>query len=211
MNGAWLVLALAGALAAVTPQATLAPLDEAARQPDFLTFRQSLQQAVAAHDVAALLAAIDPNIKVSFGDDNGVDAFKRFWRLEAPDSKIWRELGAVLLAGGGFQGSNTFVAPYVFVRWPERFDAFEHVAVIGRGVRIRGAASLSGRQIATVSYAILEAPAGVDPEAEWTAVTLADGRSGFIASRLIRSPVGYRAFFVKGAAGWRLSMFVAGD
>jgi len=211
MNGPWLGLVFAGVLAATSPQATLLPVDEAARQPEFLNFRRALQQTLASRNVSALLAVIDPNIKVSFGDDNGLDAFRRLWRPEAPDSTIWSELGAVLAAGGAFQGPATFVAPYVFARWPERFDAFDHVAVIGSGVRIRATPALSGRQIASVSYAILGAPAGVDARSEWTAVTLADGRSGFVASRLVRSPVGYRAFFVNGATGWRLSMFVAGD
>lgn len=115
----------------------LAPVDEAARYPDFLQFRTALRQIIARRDVPALLAVIHPNIKNSFGGDDGVEQFKRIWRPEQLDSHVWNELDALLSLGGTFSGPDTFVAPYVYANWPQEFDAFDYWAVIGRNVRVR--------------------------------------------------------------------------
>jgi hypothetical protein len=42
-------------------------------------------------------------------------------------------------------------------------------------------------------------------------VTLADGRSGYIHSRFVRSPVDYRAYFARKDGRWRMVMLLAGD
>ena len=39
----------------------------------------------------------------------------------------------------------------------------------------------------------------------------ADGKEGFMASRYIKSPIGYRAGFEKVNGRWRIFFFLAGD
>ena len=46
---------------------------------------------------------------------------------------------------------------------------------------------------------------------EWTRIKLRDGRTGYISSRYVRGPVGYRAIFNKVDGRWRMAAFVAGD
>ena len=125
-----LTMAFVVASAAVTARApaTLLPIDEAARQPDFFSFRAQLQAAVARHDADAVIAALDPNIKLSFGGDDGIEGFRRLWRPSDADTELWAELGAVLALGGTFSSESSFTAPYVFSRWPDGVDGFEHVA-----------------------------------------------------------------------------------
>jgi hypothetical protein len=185
------------------------PVDEAVTRPDFFTFRAHLQSAIARRDAAAVLAVVDPKIRVSFGPDNGREAFERRWRPSAADSELWAELGAVLALGGRFQpaGSDTFVAPYTFAC---EADAFEDAIVTGANVRVRQAPSADAPVVAALSFAVVRR-AKSDPNAEWTEVVLGDGRRGFIASRYVRSPAGYRAFFAKVSGSWRLQAFVAGD
>jgi hypothetical protein len=199
-------------LATAAAFAILEPVDEAARQPDFLSFRNSLQAAVAERDVEALLRCVHPDIRNTFGDDNGIEAFRRLWRLDEPDSELWAELGAVLRLGGTFDGPDSFVAPYVFSLWPGEFDAFDHVAVIGSRVRVRSSATTQSAILTTLNYSILRL--GGDrgyPQRPWTSVILPDGRAGFVAAHLVRSPVDYRAYFVRTDGRWLLTLFVAGD
>jgi len=192
----------------------LLPVDEASSRPDFLKFRTQLQAAVARHDMVAVLDVLDPEIKNSFGGDDRIEGFKEIWQIKAPDTKLWKELGAVLALGGSFDGANEFTAPYVFSKWPDDIDAFEYVAVIGSNVRIRTAPSSTAPTAETVSYAILQ----LDEETlrtdwmhgEWTAVKV-NGRKAYIATRLIRSPIDYRARFTYSDRRWRLSIFLAGD
>jgi len=193
---------------------TLMPVDEAAMRPDFLNFRMRLQNIVAKHDTAALLDIVHPDIKSSFGGDEGIENFKEFWRIKEPDSRLWTELAAVLALGGSFDGTEEFTAPYTFSRWPQGVDSFEHVAVIGANVRIRSEARADAAVITSVSYSILE----LHEEAlqkdwaheEWTAIKL-NGQKAYVASRLIRSPIDYRARFVYSSGRWQMTLFIAGD
>lgn len=202
---------IAGLLAATVLAAPqLLPLDEASTRPDFFSFRASLQRAIARRDVAALIAVVHPQIKNSFGGNDGIDEFRSMWKIGEPDSEIWDVLGTVLALGGSFHDADTFVAPYVFSRWPDQVDSFEHVAVIGSGVRVRSQPDTTSNPIDTVSFAILPvARQGTDKEG-WTAVQI-DKTVGYIASAYVRSPIDYRAIFRSEAGRWRLVTFVAGD
>jgi hypothetical protein len=198
------------AVALAAAQTQLFPVDEASTRPDFFSFRASLQRAIARHDSAAILAVVHPEIRNSFGDDGGIDEFTSKWKLGDQSSEIWEELGAVLALGGSFQDANTFAAPYVFSRWPEQFDSFEHVAVTGANVRVRSQPDVTATAIDTVSFAILPTTReGTDKEG-WTAVQI-DTRVGYISSAYVRSPIDYRAIFRFEDRRWRLVSFVAGD
>jgi hypothetical protein len=189
----------------------LLPVDEAAKRPDFFSFRAQVQQAIARRDAAALLAAIDPNIKNSFGGNDGIDEFKSMWKIGQADSEIWEELGTVLSMGGSFFDDHTFVAPYVFSKWPESLDAFEHVAVVGTNVRVRSEPRTDAATLEAVSFVILPVAndARVTDDA-WRPVKL-ESKVGFVSSRFVRSPIDYRAIFSEQSGAWRMVTFVAGD
>jgi hypothetical protein len=206
----WLAL-VAASMARPTELPRLLPVDEAARHPTFFSFRAQLQAAIARRDVKALMAVVDPAIRNGFGGDDGVEAFRKQWRIGAGDSAIWGELGAVLALGGTFSGEDAFTAPYTFSRWPEAHDSFEHVVLVGERVRLRAAPRQDAAVIATHSFAILKlARARQDPPEGWQAV-MVDGRTGYVSTRFVRSPIGYRAFFTRQADGWKMVMFLAGD
>jgi hypothetical protein len=193
--------------------AQLLPVDEAASQPAFFSFRAQLQESIARHDVDAVMAVVHPHIKASFGGDDGIDAFRKMWTPEEPGSKLWATLARVLALGGSFQGVDTFVAPYTFSRWPQRFDSFEHVALIAADVRIREAPRADAAVVTTRSFAILPV-ARTAPRADgdaWTAVQLDGRRVGYVSSQLARSPIDYRAIFTRSNGRWQLVTFLAGD
>jgi hypothetical protein len=188
-------------------------VDEATTRPEFFTFRAHLQAALARHDVEAVMGTVHPDIKNTFGDDNGVVAFRRLWRVGEADSRLWSELATVLALGGSFQDEQTFVAPYTFSRWPSHVDAFEHVAIVGRDVRVHAAPQPDAATLGIFSFTILplaRAPREPAPDG-WNAVALDGGRVGYVASSLARSPIDYRAIFSSKEGRWQLVTFVAGD
>jgi hypothetical protein len=199
----------------VQAQGQLSPSDEAAQRPDFFTFRAHLQTALATRDVPSVLGTVHRDIRISFGDRAGKADFQRAWGLSAPgSSRLWEELGAVLALGGSFDPQGRFVAPYVFSRWPENVDAFEHVAIVGADVRVRAAPRIGSATIASLSFAVAPLARTMSPagrRSEWTAIRLRDGRTGYVASRFTRSPVDYRAIFERLDGRWQLVTFVAGD
>ena len=99
----------------------------------------------------------------------------------------------------------------MFSRWPDKFDPFEHIAVTGSQVRIRASAASDAPVLTTLSYAILQIEGNSYPQRPWTAVKLPDGRSGFVAAHLVRSPIEYRAIFTRVDGRWRMTAFIAGD
>lgn len=205
------VLTIASVQAA--PPTVLLPVDKAAQQADFLKFRTQLKGIIAKKDVKALLAIVNKNIHISFGEDNGIEAFKKTWHLSNPKtSALWKELSTVLNLGGNFTDKKTFVAPYVFSEWPEALDAFEYIAIIGKDVRIRAAPNLTSAVLAKVSYALLPQIINNNPPPKgWERVKLADGKMGYVTAQYARSSVDYRAFFEKLNGQWQMTAFIAGD
>lgn len=189
----------------------LLPVDEAAQRPSFFAFRADLLEAIARHDVEAVLSMVSPDVKNSFGDNDGIDAFREAWELERGDSAFWQEMAGVLALGGMFDDAGNFVAPYVYSAWPEDIDAFSHVAVIGNRVNLREAPQADAKAIAIANFEILEHVPSKQESAAWIRVRRDDGMVGFVARTHVRSPVGYRAMFRETDGRWQLAFFVAGD
>jgi hypothetical protein len=212
-----LTLLLTQAAAGMAQNGKLMPVDEAVRDPELFAFRARLQAALARHDAAAVLEMIDPKIKNTFGGDDGIEAFQRLWKLKEGDSRLWEELGLVLALGGSFQNADNFVAPYVFSRWPENVDSFENVAVLGRNVRVRAEPRAGSPVLTALSFDLVRVSVPgrekmtAEQARDWTAVKLRDGRTGYVSSRYVRSPVAHRAFLTRTNGSWKLTFFVAGD
>jgi hypothetical protein len=195
--------------AATAPPVTgpkLPPADESKADPSLVAYLDTLRTAVQKRDIGAVIAAADPTIRTSFGEGGGAASLRKM--LERPE--LWSELEQILKLGGTFlEGSNqkAFWAPYVYSEWPDREDAFEALAVIGDEVPLRS--TPDGPAIATLSYDIVTR-AG-DPDDGWQKIRTADGRTGVVETRFLRSPVGYRAGFNKTGDTWRMTGLVAGD
>jgi hypothetical protein len=192
----------------------LLPVDEAQQDPSFVAFRDSLLAAVRRHDTKALLAALDPKIRTSFGAGGGIEGFRRQWKPEAADSKIWNVLEDVLSHGGTFGkdgAATTFWAPYWYSAYPEDQDAFETYAVIGSNVAMRERPDAGAPVVATLDHDIVRVVPSKE-HAGWRQFTTFDGRKGWLAERDVRSPIGYRAGFSKDKSGrWTMNALVSGD
>lgn len=202
-------IALAGALAADT--VPFAPVDEAAQVPEFFAFRAKLQAAIARRDIETIKGALQPDVKLSFGDDDGVEAFDRIWEPDSPQTPLWEVLATTLALGGTFDADGSFTAPYVFTLWPEEYDAFEHAVVLGSEVAVRSAADSKSPLLTTLDFTIVERTDPSAPEEGWTKITLPDGRSGYVEAAYLRSPIDTRVRFAKIEGKWQIVFFLAGD
>jgi hypothetical protein len=179
-------------------------IDEAPRDAALAGYRDRLLVAVRARDANAVASMVDPNIRTSFGGGGGRADFEKL----LPD--VWDDLVQILTLGGTFsgEGEQSFWAPYVYSTFPDRHDAFTTLAVIADDVPLREAPNAQSRAIATLSRDIVER---ISEDGPWIQVKTADGRTGYVEARFVRSPVGYRAGFNKGPDGWRMTALVAGD
>ena len=193
----------------------LRPVDEAVRDPSFYLFRARLLEALVRHDAAALLRAVSQDVRTGFGPEGGKDDFRRRWIPERQGSQIWPTLASVLSLGGAFQG-GVFAAPYVYSNFPPAVDAFEYGVILGENVRVRSRASSNAPSIARLSYDVVRVTdwdfdRGHTGRGPWAKVQLGNGRTGYVSSSLIRSPVDYRAMFEKRGGEWQLTALVSGD
>lgn len=195
----------------------LRPVDQGNSNPGFRTFRAKLIDAIGRKDAPFLLSVVDPKIEFSFGGDSGLDAFRKSWKPEDPTSAIWKELKKVLELGGTFDKSkNEFWAPYVFSRFPEKYDGFSYSAIIASNVKVHRQPKETSAAVATLSYDIVQTPPDEPGEwkqtvGKWIHVRLPDGRDGFVHHGSVRSPIDYRAGFKKDGARWMMTHFIAGD
>ena len=196
----------------------LRPVDEAAKDPTFVAFRDRLRAAVQRRDTRYLLSILHPNIRVSFGEGGGVESFKKDWKPEDPNSKVWITLEEILRLGGAYRDISAdqkyFCAPYVFSSYPEDGpDAYQAPVVIEPNTLLLD--QPNGRPIARLDYDIVTSAAG-DPEyrkpdSEWRKVVTASGKTGFVPARSVRMHLDYRACFEKTGGEWKMALLVAGD
>jgi len=194
----------------------LLPVDEASSDPSFATFRETLKGVVKRKDTTALLAVIDPKIRASFGAENGLPAFRKMWKLDQSDSKLWRELEEVLRLGGSFKtlpdGPKVFWAPYTFSNFPEDgSDAFTTLIVIDSDVPLKSEARASSKTLGTLSHDLVQIASGDRFDGDWRKVVTSNGVSGYLPGAKVRSHIDYRAGFEKKTGQWTMTIFVAGD
>lgn len=190
----------------------LIPVDEATSDPSLVAFRNDLLAAVRRRDADAVVALADPKIRTSFGGGGGAEAFRR--ALAQPG--VWEDFERLLTQGGKFVGEGpgrSFWAPYVYGAWPDAHDAFASLAITGENVPLLESADKNARVIATLSYDIVQRAGDIGRDiGEWHNVKTADGHTGWVEARFVRSPIGYRAGFLENKDGkWQINALVAGD
>lgn len=210
-----LSLALIVAAGASAQERFVRPSDEAKRDPTFLAFRTKLIAAVKRRDSKHLLGILDPKITSSFGGDEGIADFKKYWKFPGPKTEFWSEFLTVITNGGGFdkETKNRFCAPYLFENFPADLDEFRHLAIFGSNVNLRSKPSLMAPVVAQLSYNVVEAvePGSQDEDSDWMEIRTLGGKRGFVKSGFVRSPIDYRACFEKKRGKWKMTAFVAGD
>ena len=137
------------------------PVDEAKKDASFFAFREKFIAAVKKHDVKFLLDTLDRNVKGSFGDDSGIADFKRLWKLDKPNSKLWTELLTVLTNGGTFVKdagvkNKQFCAPYSFTVFPTNLDSFQYQMIFGNNISLRARPDSKAASIAKLSYNVVK-------------------------------------------------------
>lgn len=199
------------------------PVDEAKNDASFLAFREKFIAAVKKRDTKFLLATLDRNIKGSFGGDSGIADFKRLWKLDQPNSRLWTELLSVLTNGGTFSKSEKskskeFCAPYSFTVFPSDLDAFEHQMIFGSNVNLRAKPDAKSAAVTQLSYNVIKIDyenSVKKPKSEndylWLKVETLGGKKGFVSPDLVRSPIDYRGCFEKISGKWKMTVFLAGD
>lgn len=197
-------------LVAATPH-RLPPVEHCTGDAGFDRFRAALKRAVAVRDPAGLKRLVAPDITVNFGGDSGWADFAAAWGLatQARTSKVWDEMARAMALGcARTPDGRRRVMPGMFAAVGDEVDIFDLVAV-RPGTPLRDKAGGGGRVIAMLDWDAGEIQTGGDPQ--WARLKLLDGRSGWVATDRLVSPVGYRLVTERRNGRWLITAFVAGD
>ncbi|MBS1715199.1 MAG: hypothetical protein JST30_12770 [Armatimonadetes bacterium] len=189
----------------------LMPRDEAAHDASFVTFRKSLTAALKKGNDTWVVSRIDPDVRISFGEENGKAALLSSWK-RSPSAKaaFLKELLLIVGLGGGFR-EGSFWAPYTYAFWPDELDAFENAVAAGARVELKESMSPASKTLAVLSYDIVRlVPEDSRVSTEWRRIEHR-GKKGFARTGEVRSGADARACFTKVKGSWRLTAFVAGD
>lgn len=201
------------------------PVDEAAEDASFVTFRTKLIAAAERKDGNFILSILDPKMDLSFGGDAGIPSFKRIWKVNSKTSPFWREFLLVIKNGGrwwrgepGGKREMVFYAPYSFDGFPQDLDAFTHHVIFGSNVNLRKEPKTDAEIVARLSYNVVEIDDGSIDERtgkskfpNWWKIKTLGGLTGFVNHEFVRSPIDYRAGFEKKRGVWKMVAFIAGD
>ena len=193
----------------------LAPVDEGVKDPSLVEFRDRLMRALRERDLNFVISIMQPDIKLSFGGETGIEDFKKMWiKGDGPEvGQFWTKMTEVLSMGGKLETDGEqkfFTAPYTFTHFPQGLDAFESMVITGASVNVREKPDLRSRVIESLSYEVVRTTGNQEQE-DWVKVVLPSGRTGYVSQRFARSPVDYRVRFSTEHGPWRMVFFLAGD
>jgi hypothetical protein len=204
------------------PATNVTKIDMASREPGLNETRDAILSAIRDRSVDRLLAYVDPNVRVGFGDPCcGVAFFRSFMNLDNSSSPFWERARGILENGGLFsqQGGNVvFTAPYTYglpiqVLGP-LFGTDEIGLTTGGQTKLRSQPHADGPVLRDLHREAV----GYSGQSEeifssgWTRVRTWDGLEGYVErDRMLATMYDYRIFFEKHGDRWVMTAFVSGD
>ena len=213
---AFLLLAALAAAPAAAQVRAFPPVDEAAKDGTWTSFRAALAAAIEKRDLEHVLAVLDPDVRNGSDAPRGIEEFRTQWHLGAPDSPFWRQLGAALALGAAWlereKLPRELCAPYVLAKWPRDVDPLDNGAVVVRAAPVKAGPSAKAATIGTLGHVLVPVTdwevddSDAASAQKWVKIRL-KGRDAYIADEQMRSPIEHAACFAKTDAGWRLMVF----
>lgn len=207
------------------------PRDETRNDASLSAFVRQLKKAIATKDEMWIKSVLDKNVVSTYGDEEGINTFMRYWSPENDSSGFWLFLDRVVKMGGVFlhdpadlTGRYQFVFPYTYdIEIGIEDDSYLMGVVTGENVNLRAAPFIDSEVIRQLSYHVIyflfeddEISSNVSlnelGEPEWYQVTTFDkAYRGWINWKYVYSLMGPRLFLFKDHGQWKISAFVAGD
>ncbi|MEM6633122.1 MAG: SH3 domain-containing protein [Bacteroidota bacterium] len=201
------------------------PVDQGPLNPYFVSFRDSLIQALHKQDLKFLVDHIDEKVAMSNEQEAKKSEFLQEWNLQGPNperSSLWGVLLTAVETGGIFSSNefNFFICPYSYVL--DLDDTQNQKVVIGTEVRIRERPGLTGEVLGSLTYEVVDV-LPLAPEEQpvfeeiggdtysWERIKTSKGIVGYVYGKFLRNPLDFRVFFAFQRGKWTLSALASGD
>jgi hypothetical protein len=211
--------ALTGTASGVAQEIKLPPADEAAGDATWVRFKARLLDALVKRDQKFVISVIAGKIR-NTSEKDGVAEFRRLWEPHSVTSPLWVELPKILFLGGAFvkrdKATAEFCGPYVHYKWPDNAPADASGAIIAKEALMKTKPSATAETLLTLSYDLVKvldweiADEDKTSRQKWVQIQAGAG-AGFVPEEQVRSPLEYRACFVKSGAAWRMTALEVGE
>jgi hypothetical protein len=196
------------------PNNKLNPVDETEEDISFSKFKTRLLNAAQKRDVSFIKKILSDDVIYSFGADperkNAVEGFINHYKLkDGKKSDFWMDLSQAIELGCT-KVAESFTCPYVYSKWPDKFDSFSYIAITRKEASIKAQPLVSASKIRSTDYDILKLAKEQNSKG-WHVIDLGQGKIGYLPKTEGRSSIDYRVEFIKVANEWKLKYFIAGD
>jgi len=215
----FVALVLGAPGAALGQERTLEPVDEGAKDPSWVSFKNRLLNAVAKRDRKFVAGILHSGVRSGMQGGRGVAEFRKQWDLDSEASPLWQELSAALFLGSAWnkrpKTQAELCSPYVGVRWPSEADVFTGGAILTKDTLLKAGPSADSATVATLAYnVVVVTDWEVDDQSpgvkqKWVKIKIAYGEA-YVPEEQIRSPIEHTACFVRTEGGWRMIGFGPG-
>lgn len=190
-----------------------APREECVQQPGWPAFAARLRAAIKARDAQAVAALADPAVKLDFGGGGGRAELIARLNGTKVAKPLWSELDALGALGCAFDKDGEMASlPWFFQQDITPLDPFEVLLAAGPNVLLLSRPDPAAKPVARLSWVLVKPIDASDWEAPYQQVTVIDHvEKGYVATRDLRSQIGYRLIASRGPQGWKIDAFIAGD
>ncbi|BDC50186.1 hypothetical protein F183_A25020 [Bryobacterales bacterium F-183] len=184
----------------------IAPVDDTTRDRTYENFVKKLNKVAVKRDVKAFRKLCADDIVTGTGrktdpEEKGWKAFEERWKPASPDTELWETITDVLSLGSVRMHPRLYVAPYLVWKFPNNLSPRRYWVMVRDQVPLRETPDRDGRQIAALSFDVVEV---IGQEAgEWVHIR-SGSRRGYVPANTIRSSITARAQFAQEDQGWRL-------
>jgi hypothetical protein len=182
----------------------LAPGDEAASDPSFSRVLAVLRRVVEKRDEAGFRALCAPDVITGVDMTPGPGELLKKMRAGG-----WAELETALRMGAA-RYEKGFALPYLFGKFPDDLDSYEHVVTIRAGAVLRAEAADGAKVVCPLDFDILQVKE-FKPGAKWMGAARLDGPKGWVAAADVRSLGAPRIFFEKRQGIWKITAWAGGS
>jgi len=192
----------------------LIPKDESDQDESLKYFVTDLNRVINSKDIEGFKKLCSVDIRLSFGDDSGVDQLESLWSLDTDQGEdlFWKELKTMTTMGGVFNGDDLFTFPYTFHGFPDDLDAYMDEVVIKENVYVYEEPNTLSSIIGILDYSIVEFVDYVTENGkEFHLVRIDDETEGFVEMENLRSPIDYRLGIARVNDEWQITFLLAGD
>ena len=195
----------------------LLPHDAAAETEDLVAARTAILDALDRNDYNAVASYASPEVQAYYDAVPGREELIRCLR----DEGLAKRMTKALKAGGRFYddggtGQRGFIAPSLFIDFPEDLDPYENAVVYGEDVNIRSQPDVKSKVVTQLTYHIVGFPEW-NPKPcksgsghQWHRVRLPSGEYGYLAEDYLWTTGSERFHFMKVDGKWRLEFVMTG-